>query len=105
MTNDPFGRSPFGFARVRVVQLPKWKLVLLSALAITVLLTLVVVAAGAFLLLFPVVLIGGLVLGIVGRWKSKASVPAPGPRATQNDRNDDIVDAEYVVITDRRRED
>lgn len=104
MTHDPFRRDPYGFARMRVVKLSKWQLVLISAVALTLVLTLVVVAAGAFLLLFPIVLIGGLVLGLVARWRGRApsSMPADGrPRKRQGE---DIVDAEFVVLTDRRRD-
>lgn len=101
MTNDPFQRDPFGFARVRMVRIPKWQLMLVSALAITLVLTLVVVAAGAFLLLFPIVVVGGLVLGLVARWRNRGRASTPVRRSGERD---DIVDAEYVVITDRRRE-
>ncbi|MGV6871123.1 hypothetical protein ACUSIJ_00295 [Pseudochelatococcus sp. B33] len=104
MTNDPFRRDPFGFARVRIVRLPKWQVVLISALAVTLVLTLVVVAAGAFLLLFPVVLIAGLVLGLVARWRNRRGAPVAGNPARRRSDGDDIVDAEYIVITDRRRE-
>lgn len=103
MVHDPFGRD--GFARVRVMRLPKWQLILIGTIAVTLVLTLVVVAAGAFLLLFPVVLIGGLVLGLVARWRGRAgqsSVPADGRARTRN--GEDIVDAEFVILTDRRRD-
>lgn len=103
MTNDPFRRDPFGFARVRIVRLPKWQVVLISALAITLVLTLVVVAAGAFLLLFPVVLVAGLVLGLIARWRNRGG--GGGSPARRAADRDDIVDAEYIVITDKRRED
>lgn len=89
---------------MRVVRIPKWQVVLLSAVAITLVMTLVVVAAGAFLLLFPVVLIGGLILGVVARWRSRR--PNPVATARQGTKNrEDIVDAEFVVITDRRASD
>lgn len=104
MTNDPFRRDPYGFARMRVVKLSKWQAVLIAAVAITLVLTLVVVAAGAFLLLFPLVLIGGLLLGLVARWRGRGASPAGGQPARRGKNGEDIVDAEFVVITDRRRE-
>jgi uncharacterized membrane protein len=105
MTQDPFRRDPYGFARMRVMRLNKWQLVLISALALAAVLTLVVVAAGAFLVLFPIVLFVGLIAGMLSRWRGSKPARAPqnsGARA--NRPTEQIIDAEYVILSDKSRD-
>lgn len=105
MTQDPFRRDPYGFARARVLRLSKWQLVLMSALVLAAVLTLVVVAAGAFLVLFPIVLFVGLIAGLVARWRGPKPVQPPQSGGTRKGRaGEQIIDAEYVILTDRSRD-
>lgn len=100
MTHDPFRAGRYGFAQGRIIRLKPWQLVVVSAAAIALVLALVVAAAGVFLLLFPVLLIGGLIWRFAGRFRNN---PPPDNGRGPADK-DEIVDAEYVILTDRRNE-
>lgn len=80
----------------------KWQVVLILVLVLAVVLTLVAVAATAFLVLFPAVLLFVIIGGFIARWRSSRIVQpskTPGSRTTR--KQEQIVDAEYVIITDR----
>lgn len=103
MTQDPFHRYPYGFARARVSQLKKWQLILISVLALAIVLTLVAVAATAFLVLFPAIFLFVLIGGLIARWRSSnnARPPQQGQSTHSSQQADQIIDAEYVIITDQ----
>lgn len=104
MTYDPWAQ-----ARTRVVRLKKWQVILISAGVAAFLIALAVVAAGIFLVVFPAILVIGLIWRFFGGRSKKASGnwAARNPSSQENasqSRQRQIVDAEYVVLTETRRD-
>lgn len=86
--HERFGRGGFD---LRMIRLPTWKLWLLMAIGGAVALALVVAAAGLFLILLPVVLIGGFVARLLLSGSRPAARPRPGgPPA--------VIEGHYEVV-------
>ncbi|CAH1666316.1 hypothetical protein [Chelatococcus asaccharovorans] len=92
------GYDRFRAGSIQFTRLKRWQVWLAVAVAATLILTLAVVAASAFLIIFPIVLVAGFLyrlavrFGLVGRG-----------RATRK-AEPDIIDGEYMIITDDLRE-
>ncbi len=91
------GASRRSGIEMRMIRLQPWKLWLLMAVGAGVALALTVAVAGLFLILVPVVLIGGFIANLVLRSSLRAgpNVAKPGP---------EVIEGQYQVIeVDRRR--
>lgn len=97
MTHGPFNTGRYGFTRMRAVRLKRWQLVLAFAVAAALMLTLAVVAVSAFLLIFPAVLVGGLIWRFLAYWRGESA-----SRAGRSG-GDQVIDAEYVILSHRER--
>ncbi len=83
---------------VRLVRLQPWKVWLLAAVGVGLAVTLAIVVAGVFLILVPVLLIGGLIAKLV---LGGARPPVARPRASGRP---EVIEGHYeVVATDRHR--
>ena len=83
---------------MRMVRLQPWKLWLLMAVGAGVALALTVAVAGLFLILVPVVLIGGFVAKLVLRSSAR------GRRRDASKAGPEVIEGHYQVIeVDRRR--
>ena len=71
----------------RVITLPRWVLVLALSLVLALGLTLAVIAAGLFLIIFPVMLVVAAVAAVIGLLRGRNAVR----------RDIRIIDADYVV--------
>ena len=76
----------------RMVRLQPWKLWLLAAVGGTVVLALAVTVAGLFLILFPIVLLAGLITRLLLRG-SKGRRPQPKPNGQPG-----VIEGHYEVI-------
>lgn len=105
MTHDPFQRYRYNFAQARISRIKRWKLILILVLSLAIVLTLVAVAATAFLVLFPAVLLFVIIGGLIARWRNSTMPKPQQQKQHQNShgsrKHDQIIDAEYVIITDR----
>ena len=91
------GASRRSGIEMRMIRLQPWKLWLLMAVAAGIALALTVAVAGLFLILVPMVLIGGFIAKLVLRSSLRAgqNVSKAGP---------DVIEGQYQVIeVDRRR--
>jgi hypothetical protein len=77
--------------RIQMVQLPRWQVMLVAAIVLAGLVTLLVVAAGVFLLMLPVFLALGALAYLFG---GGPAAPRPNPPAQ-------VIDAEYRVIDEQ----
>lgn len=82
----------------KIVQIPRWQAILIGVLVIGALLTLFVLALGAFLLVLPVLLVAGAVMYFFGG-RSKAAMP-PWDRNVDDGR---VIDADYREIGQESR--
>lgn len=82
---------PRGFD-IRMVRLQPWKVWLLAGIGGAIALTLAIVMAGLFLVLVPVVLVGGLVARLLLGGKA---VPVP-PRRPSDAH--DVIEGRYEVV-------
>ncbi|CAH1659444.1 conserved hypothetical protein [Hyphomicrobiales bacterium] len=92
------GYDRFRAGGIQFTRLKRWQVWLAVAVAATLVLTLAVVAASAFLIIFPIVLIAGLVYRLAARFG------LVGRRRPAKNAAPDIIDGEYVIITDDLRE-
>lgn len=92
------GYDRFRAGGVQFRSLKRWQVWLAIAIVATLVLTLAVVAASAFLIIFPIV----LVLGLVYRLAAKFGLTRRRPAAPKG--SPDIIDADYVIITDDRKD-
>ncbi|MDJ1159363.1 hypothetical protein QNA08_14080 [Chelatococcus sp. SYSU_G07232] len=81
----------FARARIRIVRLPGWQVGLIAAVAVALVLTLALVAVGAFLVILPIVLVAGLLWRFLARtgWFGRRRRTARGPTTIEGD---------YVVV-------
>ena len=86
-----------GGFEMRMVRLQPWKIWLLAAVGAGVALALTVAVAGLFLILVPVVLIGGFVAKLV-----LGSALKPATRA--NSAGPEVIEGHYQVIEVERRQ-
>lgn len=80
--------------RIRFVRIPPWQLFLAAVIVVAILITLAVVALGAFLIIFPIVLIVGALAWLFAVFR--------GPRARR--AGDRVIETEYRVIEQERVE-
>ena len=76
---------------MRVVRLPRWALVLALIIVVALVLTFAVVAAGLFLIVFPVMFLIAAIAAVAGMLR--------GRRVARRDLR--IIDADYVVHHER----
>jgi hypothetical protein len=81
--------------RIRVVQIPRWQIVLVAAVVSAILIALFVVAFGVFLLALPIFLLMGALAYLFGLWRPMARRPEAEGR---------IIDGEYRVVEEKRIE-
>jgi len=75
--------------RIRMIQLKRWQVFLIAALVLALLATLLVVAVGAFLILFPIFVLVGALAYLFGFGRRRA----PG-----RDGRGQTIETEYRVI-------
>ena len=83
---------------IQFIRLNSWQFWLAVAIALTLIFTLAIVAASAFLVVFPIVVIVGLAYRLADRlgWRKR-----PEPRRPQSP---DVIDGDYVILSDDRIE-
>ena len=91
------GASRRGGLEMRMVRLQPWKLWLLTAIGAGVALALTVAVAGLFLILVPVVLIGGFVAKLV-------LGSALRPAANAGRRGPEVIEGQYQVVEVERQQ-
>ena len=74
--------------RIRIVRIPRWQIMLAATVLVAFLVALFLLAFGVFLILFPIVLLAGLIAWLIG-----------GGRVPPPDRGDGpVIDGEYRVL-------
>jgi len=83
---------------IQFIRLKSWQFWLAVAIALTLIFTLAIVAASAFLIVLPIVVIVGLAYRLADRlgWRKR-----PEPRRPQSP---DVIDGDYVVLSEDRSE-
>jgi hypothetical protein len=94
MQQERFGRGGFEF---RMVRLQPWKVWALAAVGGALALAVMVAMAGLFLILVPVLLVGGLVARLL-LGSPRARPPAPRDPAARPD----VIEGRYEVVDVRR---
>jgi len=89
------GQGSYEQVRVRLIRVPRWQIALIGAIAVAFLVTLAVLAASVFLVVFPIVVIAGLVWRIVAYLRGGRAPARSGPVE---------IEAEYKVVADRALE-
>jgi hypothetical protein len=79
----------------RMIRIPPWAIVLAVSLAVALGLTLAIVAAGLFLIIFPMMLVATGAAALLGLLRGRSAAR----------RQIRVIDADYVVHHDPRRDD
>ncbi len=87
--------NEFRTARVKLVKLPMWQVVLAGAVIIAIGIALAVVAAGLFLIVFPALLVAVGAWRLFGGRRRQAASSRPGDPT--------VIETEYEVIDPERR--
>lgn len=84
-------RDQFTRERIQVLRLSGWKVALVAAVVVALILALAIVAAGAFLIILPVVLAIGFGYRLWSKlgWGRQRPPHRAGPT---------VIDAEYVIV-------
>ena len=84
-------RDPFTRERIQVLRLSGWKVALVAAVVVALILALAIVAAGAFLIILPIVLAVGFGYRLWRKlgWGRSRPQQRSGPT---------VIDAEYVIL-------
>lgn len=84
---------------VRVMRLPRWAVPLIFIVALGMMALAFVIGLGLFLVAIPVALIAAL----LGRLSTRQSRGLPSGRRGNSRNRDQVIDAEYEVVEDRKR--
>ena len=80
---------------IRIVQIPRWQIVLVAAVVLAIMAALFVVAFGVFLLVLPVFVVLGALAYLFGGTR---------PITPHQDADGRTIDADYRVIEEKRVE-